>query len=226
VLKSFVKKFFAKKLILLTRQPQYPIPVDVLFCQKEIMSSEKTNKKILPSPDAVAKTGGGSFTKHELRIFQALRRIIRAIELHSRKLVTDHHVTGPQLVCLLALKAEEPLSVKELARQAVLSPSTIVGILDRLEEKELVGRCRSSNDRRSVLITLTEKGQRLLAGAPSPIQDSLARSLKKLPEEEMAFITLALEKVVDLMEACDLDTAPILETGFLAVHNPNGTGLP
>ncbi len=149
----------------------------------------------------------------EQRVFQSLRRITRVLELHSRRLTVDYQITGPQLACLLALKENEPLTIKKLAQSAYLSPSTIVGIVDRLEEKGLVHRSRSVIDRRSVLITVTENGHYLLSSAPSPIQESLARTLAALPEQEKGAITFALEKVADLMEARDLDANPPLESG-------------
>lgn len=148
---------------------------------------------------------------YELRIFHSLRRISRAIELYSRKLATEHQITGPQLVCLLALKKEEPLTIKKLAQLAYLSPSTVVGIVDRLEEKGLVGRSRSATDRRSVLITLTAGGHHLLASAPSPIQETLAHTLKGLPEKDKISITLALERVGDLMEARSIAADSVLD---------------
>ncbi len=187
------------------------------------------NKADLPGPVAESSDSGSDNSSilsltdspaipeksYELRVFQSLRRIIRAIEQHSRKLATDYQVTGPQLICLLALQEEAPLTVKRLAQSAYLSPSTVVGIVDRLIEKKLVQRSRSTSDRRSVKITVTEKGQQLLANAPSPIQESLSRALQELPDLERVSITLALEKVVELMEAGDLDAASLLETGRL-----------
>lgn len=152
---------------------------------------------------------------YELRVFQSLRRIIRAIELHSHKLATEYRITGPQLLCLVALREEAPLTIKRLAQSAYLSASTVVGIVDRLEEKGLVTRIRSASDRRAVQISVTENGRFLLANAPSPIQESLAQALEGLPEEEKVSIALALEKVVDLMEARGIDAAPVLETGSL-----------
>ncbi len=137
---------------------------------------------------------------YQLRIFRSLRQIIRAIELHSRKLDTCHQITGPQLVCLTALKEDSSLSVKKMAQIACLSPSTIVGIVDRLEDKGLVRRVRSTLDRRSVTITATEKGRQFLASTPSPVQESLEMALQKLPELEQVAIALAFEKVVDLMK--------------------------
>lgn len=152
---------------------------------------------------------------YELRILQSLRRIIRAIETHSQTLSQQHRITGPQLACLLALRGEGSTTTK-LAQTVYLSPSTVVGIVDRLEDKALVSRQRSSRDRRQVLISLTESGVQLAASAPSPLQQTLAAGLKRLPEAEQVGITLALEKVVELMNARNIDAAPVLETGPIA----------
>ena len=100
-----------------------------------------------------------------------------------------------------------------LAKKVYLSPSTVVGIIDRLEEKGLVARERSPSDRRQVQVSISEAGRQIAANAPSPLQDRLSEALKNLPELEQVSITLALEKVVDLMEAGRIDASPVLETG-------------
>lgn len=152
---------------------------------------------------------------YELRILQSLRRIIRAIESHSQSLSQQHQVTGPQLACLLALRGEG-LTTTKLAQTVFLSPSTVVGIVDRLEDKALVSRQRGRQDRRQVLISLTEAGLQLTENAPSPLQQTLAAGLSRLSEPEQVGITQALEKVVELMNARHIDAAPVLETGPIA----------
>lgn len=152
---------------------------------------------------------------YELQILRALRRIIRAVDIHSHKLSSQHRITGPQLGCLLALKEDGPLTSAKLAKMVYLSPSTVVGIIDRLEEKKLVTRTRDSRDRRLVHISITASGEQLVNDAPSLLQDTLSRGLAELPEAEQVSITLALEKLVDLMEARHIDAAPILEPGPL-----------
>jgi DNA-binding MarR family transcriptional regulator len=152
---------------------------------------------------------------YELRILQSLRRIIRAIENRSQKLSQDYQITGPQLGCLLAIKQHGALTTTRLAHTVFLSPSTVVGIVDRLEEKGLVSRTRNTSDRRQVHIGLTEAGSRLAVSAPSPLQETLSSNLKNLPALELVSITLALDKLVSLMEAGEISAAPILETGPL-----------
>ena len=150
---------------------------------------------------------------YELRILLALRRIIRSVDIHSRKLATQHKITGPQLGCLLAIKENGPITSAKLAQKIYLSPSTIVGIIDRLEEKKLVQRTRDSKDRRLIHICVTSTGEQLIAAAPSLLQDTLVSALIELPDEEQISITMALEKLVDLMEAGHISAAPLLETG-------------
>ena len=156
---------------------------------------------------------------YDLRILQALRRIIRAVDIHSHKLSTQHKVTGPQLACLMIIEEGGPLTSSNLAKKVYLSPSTLVGIIDRLEEKKLVERNRSSVDRRQVHISITPTGEALIAAAPSLLQDTLANGLVELPEIEQVSITMSLEKLVDLMEARHIGAAPLLETGSLNPEN-------
>lgn len=150
--------------------------------------------------------------RHDLRILRSLRRIIRAVELYSKKLASRHAVTGPQLICLLTIKDLEPVTATVIAQQVHLSPSTVVGVLDRLEEKKLIIRERDKEDRRRVYITLTDEGKALVGTAPSPLQDKLAAALERVSQLEQVSIALALERVVELMEVQDVEADPILDT--------------
>jgi DNA-binding MarR family transcriptional regulator len=146
--------------------------------------------------------------RYEVRIVEALRRIIRALHLRSRKLTAEYDVTGPQLHCLLTVAQEETLTVTSIARRVHLSSSTVIGILDRLESKGLVARERDKNDRRLVNVMATDRGRELVAKAPSPLQDTLLEGLKALPDMEQATIAFSLERIVDLMEAKEVAPAP------------------
>ena len=153
--------------------------------------------------------------RHDLRILQSLRRIMRAVDIHSRKLVSQHNVSGPQLSCLLALKENGAMTSAKLAQKVFLSPSTIVGIIDRLEEKRLVLRQRDNKDRRLIHISITMAGEELIAAAPSLLQDTLSNALLELPDSEKLAIASALDTLVDLLEARHIHAAPVLESGPL-----------
>jgi DNA-binding MarR family transcriptional regulator len=149
----------------------------------------------------------------EVVILQSLRRIIRAVELHSRGLLSRHGITGPRLACLTLLCNDGPMTSADLSRQLYVSASTVTGIVDRLESAGLVERRRDGEDRRCVYVRATRKGRLLASQTPSSLQDRLAERLRRVPARERAGIRTALERVVEMMEARDLDAAPILTPG-------------
>ncbi|HSN42175.1 MAG TPA: MarR family transcriptional regulator [Burkholderiales bacterium] len=158
--------------------------------------------------------------RYDLRILRSLRRIIRCVDLYSRQLSVTNQITTPQLVCLLEVVNRGPLTATAISREVHLSPSTVVGILDRLEEKGWVVRERGRDDRRTVRVSATPAGAQLARQVPSPLQRTLADALNALPELEQATIALSLERIVALMEAQEIDASPILETGPINPPRP------
>src|SRR5690606_10855087 len=98
---------------------------------------------------------------YDLRILRDLRRITRSIALHSRQLAACSNITAPQLVCLRAVIDKGPMTSTAISREMHVSASTVVGILDRLEDKGLIRRERGREDRRTVFVTATEAGMQL-----------------------------------------------------------------
>lgn len=149
---------------------------------------------------------------HEVEILRSLRRIIRAVDLHSRKLMTRYQLTAPQLLCLQAIVDHGPLTAARIAEAVYLSPSTLVGILDRLERKGLIERVRDEDDRRLIKLTATQRGLELSKTAPSPLTGSLIRALRRLPDQDQESISRSLQRLVKFMEAEDIEAPPILDT--------------
>jgi DNA-binding MarR family transcriptional regulator len=164
----------------------------------------------ISSTDTGDSVSDGLQQPYEIHVLKSLRRIIRALDLYSRRLKSSYGLTVPQLVCLSAIAKEGPMSSIELSQQVQLSPSTIVGILDRLQKMGLIVRERSVTDRRLVMLSASDHGKEVIAGAPSPLQDSLTRALKNLPASEQETIARSLGRVVELMQAQDIKVAPIL----------------
>lgn len=163
--------------------------------------------------------------RYDLKILLSIRRIIRAVDLHSRKLRAECDLTAPQLICLGVLAEAGPLTVSAIADRVYLSPSTVVGILHRLELRGLVSRKRDDADRRVVNNLITGPGLELLRKAPPALQDGLHEALLRLPRLEQATIALSLARVVDLMEVGPLDASPILATApFPAAEEAGKSG--
>jgi len=137
----------------------------------------------------------------ERRVLSAVRRIVHAVDLDSRRLLQQCNLTGPQLVCLHTLAEEGPLTARALADRVHVNPSTLVGVLDRLEGKGLVERRRDRKDRRSVSLKMTERGEQFVRQAPSPLQATLMVRLREMNQEDQSRLASAMEEVVALMEA-------------------------
>ncbi len=159
----------------------------------------------------------------EEEILVSLRRITRAIDIHSRYLASTFGLTGPQLVCLRVLGRIGHTTPSQLAKQVDLSHATVTGIVDRLAARQLVARNRNPDDRRHVKVTITDAGMALLREAPSALQEKFAQRLATLSEEEGEFLRLSLRKIVRMMDGDDIDAAPILSTDAAA---PADIGLP
>jgi len=143
-------------------------------------------------------------------IVTSLRKIMRAIDLHSRSLVESIGMTGPQLATLQATGRLGPTPANAIAREVRLSQATVTGILTRLESRQLITRLRSEVDRRAVVVTVTEAGQRLLDQAPSLLQDRFRKELARLEEWEQLLILSTLKRVASLMGAEDLEAVAYL----------------
>lgn len=141
------------------------------------------------------------------RILKAIRRIVRAVDLHSRQIDRAVGLTMPQLVVLTSVERLGEVTVTAVSDAADLSPATVVGILDKLEEKGLLERYRSTVDRRIVHARTTATGRRLLASAPPPLGLSFAATVSKLPANERAALIHALEKVATIALS-DTDSMP------------------
>lgn len=149
----------------------------------------------------------------EDQVLVALRRITRAIDLHSRGLMQEIGLTAPQLASLQTIAKIQPITVGALAKSVHLSQATMTGILSRLEAKNLVSRSRRGADKRTVVVELTEQGQAVLKNAPSLLQDRFRRELLKLHEWEQTQMLSTLQRIASMMDAEDIDASPVLSAG-------------
>lgn len=155
-------------------------------------------------------------------VLVALRRVIRATDLHSKKLVKTASVTGPQLLLLQIVNAKGDMTISELARDMSLSQATVTTILDRLQKRELIERVRSDTDKRKVHPRLTDHGRKILSTAPTALQDNFVRRFRELDEWEQGMIIAALQRVAEMMDAKDIDASPFLDVGALDRAIPSG----
>ncbi|WP_394193299.1 MarR family winged helix-turn-helix transcriptional regulator [Pseudoalteromonas atlantica] len=148
----------------------------------------------------------------------ALRRVIRAIDLHSKQLNKTSGLTGPQLLIMHEVDQSDGITASRIAQNVNLSPATVTNILDRLENRNLVNRVRSQLDKRRVSLYLTQTGKELLANAPQPLQEHFIEKFTALDEWEQSQLLSSMQRIAAMMDADKIDASPLLEVGALTKH--------
>ncbi len=157
--------------------------------------------------------GGTDVNSYE-QVLVALRRVIRATDLHSKRLSKHAGLTGPpQLLIMRTIRDMGEVTIGTIAENVSLSQATVTTILDRLEHRKLVYRVRSTRDKRKVHAHLTEEGAEILARAPNPLQEDFIQKFQSLAEWEQTMILASLQRVANMMDADDIDASPVLTVG-------------
>ena len=132
-------------------------------------------------------------------IILALRKIMQQMDYHSRRLNKCYGLTVPQIVCLYEIYENGRMTISALSKKIYLSMSTIVGVIDRLEEKQFVNRTRDIQDRRIIYIDITEKGKEFVSAAPYLLHNRLNDNLQVLTVEEQITLANSINLLVDLL---------------------------
>lgn len=91
-------------------------------------------------------------------------------------------ISGLQFGVMQVLR-QGPLTLSDLAANMMLAPATLVPVVQRLEQEQIIARSRDPQDRRRRPLALTASGRELLAGmAPYDEQDLITRSLRAMGE--------------------------------------------
>ena len=147
------------------------------------------------------------------KVLVALRRVIRATDLHSKRLSKSAGLTAPQLLIMRTIRDLGQVTIGTIADKVSLSQATVTTILDRLELRKLVYRVRSTQDKRKVHAHLTEAGGEILARAPNPLQEDFIKKYQALAEWEQTMILASLQRVANMMDADHIDAVPVLDVG-------------
>lgn len=145
----------------------------------------------------------------------ALRQIQRRTELASKKLAAQAGLTPSQLLVMQILAERGEISAGQISDMTQLKHATITSLVDKLEARGLVCRRRCEEDRRKVWLTLLPEGEAVITSAPSLLQETFESRFKLLPAWQQAMLVSALEQVAALLDAEQIEAAPILDIGDL-----------
>jgi DNA-binding MarR family transcriptional regulator len=115
--------------------------------------------------------------------------LLRTTDMLSRGLVQilkTEDLSATQYNVLRILRgAPEGLLCGEIASRMITRDPDITRLLDRLEKRVLISRCRETKDRRTVMARITPEGLKVLARLDEPVQDAHRKQLGHLGRERL-----------------------------------------
>ena len=125
----------------------------------------------------------------------------RLITQAYRPFLSKLGITYPQYITLMVLWEKDAQPVNDIARRLVLNTNTITPLLQRMEKDGLVIREAAADDRRKVIVKLTDKGRKMeneAAGIPSQMTGMFTCANLKI--DDLAGLAPLIDKVIGVME--------------------------
>ncbi|POX44897.1 MarR family winged helix-turn-helix transcriptional regulator [Streptomyces sp. Ru72] len=135
-------------------------------------------------------------TPLESRLGYLLKHAQRRLADASAEALAPFGVDGHQLAVLVVLAGQEPLSQVEVAGRLGVDRTTMVSLIDGLEDRGLVERRRSPRDRRKNVVELTAAGEDCLRRGEQARREAERRFLAPLTEQEATELVRTLRRLV------------------------------
>jgi len=167
--------------------------------------SQRNNVLRLEKPKGAArKPRGASAAGTVLDTLAKFRLVINSTKRHYKWIEQQTGVNGALVWALWELNQSPGLKVSEIADAMAIHQSTASNLLDKLEQKNLIKRDRSTDDQRVVRLFLTRSGKALITRVPQPARGLLQESLFKLPPESLQTLNHLLEQLLQEMNPAGL----------------------
>jgi len=152
-----------------------------------------------------------------------IRKIVRSIDIESKKIQKEYGVSIPQILCLSFLHESTNFqnTQNEIRKSLNLNSSTVSGIINRLEIKGYLARLPKSGDKRIVNIALTSAGYSLLSSIPSLLHEQLSEKLQTLEAKQVKTIEESLDTLITLLDIEQIEASPMITTGIDIDGIPN-----
>ncbi len=127
-------------------------------------------------------------------LYACSKEIVRRYKLY----LDDIDLTYTQYITMMVLWEKKELNVKDLGEYLFLDSGTLTPVLKKLELKGLITRERSKEDERTLIVTITEAGEKLKEKAVS-IPQNMGACIP-LDQEELMVLYKLLHKILEGME--------------------------
>jgi len=154
------------------------------------------SKENPPSPPFGEGDGAIDFDILPHLIGHHIGRAYRALFDHFCQTTAEYDITPRQFVALVLISANPMSSQTTISKAAGIERSTMVSLVDILQERGLVLRNRSDTDRRSYALSLTEAGEKLVTAIKPLVLEHDQHVTKHLKKEDAAAMVASLDLIM------------------------------
>ena len=139
-------------------------------------------------------------------IIRSIKSVKESLKHNFHKKFKDLNLTAPQGMLIGILVQNGQMKISDLSEKMALSNSTVSGIIDRLEKNKFVVRKRSEEDRRVVMVDVTESFRKEAEKRFKTVEDTLSSILKLATPEEEEKVLIGLDILDKLLNRVKDDT--------------------
>lgn len=137
-----------------------------------------------------------------LQFMQRMWDFVHALDVRSKRMMSTIGVTGPQRLVIRLVGQKPGQTASDIASMLGKHPSTLTGVLARLEQRDLITREIDPEDRRRARFTLTTAGKRIDRERRGTVEAATRRALGRVPDED---VRKTLDLVAKLVEELERD---------------------
>jgi DNA-binding MarR family transcriptional regulator len=130
------------------------------------------------------------------RTFYLIGQLNAAVRLRLERILRDFDLTVAQYTAMSRIKGREVLSSAKLARAHHVSPQTMNELIGNLEARGLVARREDPENRRVLLVALTESGRELLAQCDRTVDELEGDFFASVDAADLASLRKILERLI------------------------------
>jgi DNA-binding MarR family transcriptional regulator len=145
------------------------------------------------------RAAGAAPLGEALTFMQLLWAVMHGLESTSKRMHATLGITGPQRLALRIIGHHGRISAGQLAEILRVHPSSLTGVLRRLEQARLLRRRSDPDDRRRAVLELTAPGKRLNQRPEGTIEAAVDAALCSLPRAKVAAARVVLKAVASAL---------------------------
>ena len=138
-------------------------------------------------------------------IIELLSSLTRKLFRRLSHFVDDSGLSTHDALVLWKVRVRSSCRTNEISDGTALAPSTLTGIIDRLEAKGFIRRVSDPDDRRATLIAITDDGESLVTTMLAQAEGEVDKIFKNFGEERLAFIRSEILAMLEELESAEVE---------------------